>query len=111
MKKDWRWAKGDTRYGAIHRGRTYLFTTAEAQKEFLANPEKYSPVLEGADPVVAIDQKQTVNGARDFAVEYKDRFYFFSSQQTLEKFWTNPEGYATGVQRVATAAPEGVLQR
>lgn len=106
MKKEWRWAKGDVRYGAIHRGRTYLFTSAEAQKTFLATPDAFSPVLAGSDPVAAVDDRRSVPGVREYAVEYEGRFYLFANEQTLEKFWSDPTGYATGVERVA-ALPAG----
>ncbi len=106
MKKDWRWSKGDVRFGAIHRGRTYLFSSAEAQKTFLATPDAYSPVLAGADPVAAVDSRQAVPGVREYAVEYQGRFYLFANEKSLEKFWSDPTGYATGAERVA-ALPAG----
>lgn len=101
MKSDWRWAKGDIRFGAIHRGRTYLFVSSEAQKAFLADPDTYSPVLAGSDPVAAVDERRSIPGERQFAVEYEGRFYLFSNEKTLEKFWTDPTAYAKGVERVA----------
>lgn len=106
MKNEWRWAKGDVRWGAIHQGRTYLFASEEAQKTFLGSPDAYSPVLSGADPVAAVDQQKSVPGVREFAVEFEGRFYMFANEQTLEKFWSNPTSYAQGAQRVA-ALPAG----
>lgn len=106
MKNDWRWAKGDVRFGAIHRGRTYLFASGEAQKAFLADPDTYSPVLAGSDPVAAIDERRSVPGVREYAVEFEGRFYLFSNEKTLEKFWTDPAAYAKGAERVA-ALPAG----
>ncbi|MEN0110272.1 MAG: thioredoxin family protein [Planctomycetota bacterium] len=107
MKGEWRWAKGDTKWGAIFDGRTYLFVSQDAQKTFLANPAAYSPVLAGADPVAAVDERRTVAGARRFAVEYEGRFYLFADERTLERFWSDPDGYAQGVQRVAAAMRTG----
>lgn len=109
LKTENRWATGDVRFGAIHRGRTYLFTSAEAQKSFLASPDAFSPVLSGSDPVVAVDERRAVAGSRDYGVEYPasgGRFYLFSSEESLEKFWSNPSAYAQGAQRVA-ALPAG----
>ncbi|MEO0530530.1 MAG: DUF255 domain-containing protein [Planctomycetota bacterium] len=105
MKSDWRWSKGDVRFGAIHRGRTYLFATSEAQKAFLADPDTYSPVLAGSDPVAAVDERRSVPGEREYAVEYEGRFYLFANEKTLEKFWTDPTAYAKGVERVAALPP------
>lgn len=110
MKKNWEWRKGDVRFGAIHRGRTYLFATAENRDVFLATPDEFAPALSGADPVVAVDQRQSVPGSRQFAVEYKGRFYFFASEETLSRFWTNADGYATGAERVAAATADTVVR-
>jgi protein disulfide-isomerase len=106
MKNEWRWARGDVRWGAIHSGRTYLFASEAAQKTFLANPDAYSPVLAGSDPVAAVDQQKSVPGVREFAVEFEGRFYLFANEKSLEKFWSNPTAYAQGAQRVA-ALPAG----
>ena len=111
MKNEWRWAKGDVRWGAIHQGRTYLFASAEAQKTFLTNPDAFSPVLSGSDPVAAVDKQQTVPGVREFAVEYEGRFYLFANEQSLEKFWSNPTAYAQGAQRVAAMPAGGSMIR
>jgi YHS domain-containing protein/thiol-disulfide isomerase/thioredoxin len=104
MKKQWKWTRGDVRYGAVHRGRTYLFTSAEAQAEFLKSPDAYSPVLSGADPVLAMDAKQNVPGQRAFALEYRGQFYLFSSQETLTKFRDNADAYSQGVQQAMNPA-------
>lgn len=104
MKQQWKWQRGDVRYGAVHRGRTYLFTSAEAQAEFLKSPDAFSPVLSGADPVLAMDAKQNVPGQRAFALEYRGQFYLFSSQETLTKFRDNADAYSHGVQQAMNPA-------
>ncbi|MEQ8848593.1 thioredoxin family protein [Botrimarina sp.] len=116
MKNEWRWVRGDVRWGAIHEGRTYLFASAAAQQEFLADgaADKYAPVLAGADVVAAVDQRRQANGKRDFAVQYppgSGRFYLFTSQENLEKFWTDPGTYAQGAQRVAQLPAGGTIVR
>lgn len=103
MKDKWQWVKGDTKWGAIHRGRTYLFTDEASRDKFLAGPDMYSPALSGSDPVLAVDSRQSIPGTRQYALEYEGKFYFFSSEQTLNKFWTNADGYAKGSERVAAA--------
>jgi hypothetical protein len=40
MKNEWRWARGDVRWGAIHQGRTYLFASEDAQRAFLATNDR-----------------------------------------------------------------------
>jgi YHS domain-containing protein/thiol-disulfide isomerase/thioredoxin len=92
-----RWAKGDTQWGAIHRGRTYLFASSEAQRRFLANPDAYSPVIEGNDPVLALDNRQLVPGSRMLGVFFEKRVYLFSCEETLRRFEQNPKRYAAEI--------------
>ncbi len=89
-----RWVQGDSRWGAVHRGRTYLFTGPEEQKHFLASPDSFSPVMSGNDPVMAADQRQVVPGTRTHGVFYGNRIYLFSSEASLQQFNQNPRRYA-----------------
>ncbi len=99
-----RWQLGDRRWGAIHRGRTYLFTGPEEQQKFLANPDRYSPALSGHDPVVALDYGQEVDGRRQFGVEYANRMYLFSSEASQRAFTQNPNRYVAEVLQVENPA-------
>jgi thioredoxin-related protein/YHS domain-containing protein len=87
------WQLGDTRWGARHRGRTYLFVNEEAQKAFLADPDRYSPVLSGNDPVMRLDYNQNVPGKREHGVFYNDRVYLFASEETFQRFDQNRARY------------------
>lgn len=111
MKKHWRWVPGDVRWGVQHRGRTYLFAGPAEKDEFYANPDFYAPALSGQDPVVAIDQKQAVDGSREHSLEYNGQFYLFSSEQTLQQFSSNPEQYATGVRQAMGLTPAAPVRR
>ena len=88
------WVPGDRRFGAVHRGRTYLFTGAEEQHRFLADPDRYAPVASGNDIVMATEQGQTVSGMREHGVFFGNRIYLFSNEATLERFSKNPNLYA-----------------
>jgi protein disulfide-isomerase len=88
-----RWTIGDVRYGAVHRGRTYLFAGPEEQQEFLANPDRYSPVLKGHDPVLALDEHRLVPGERRYGLFCGGRIYLFCCEQTLQTFARNPQRY------------------
>ncbi|OHB81710.1 MAG: hypothetical protein A2W31_09355 [Planctomycetes bacterium RBG_16_64_10] len=100
LKKQQRWTLGDRRWGVIHRGRTYLFASAEAQREFLQDPDLYSPVLSGIDPVVALEQGRSMAGRRRHGVFYGGRVYLFASESSLQRFSRSPEQYANGVHQV-----------
>jgi len=92
-----RWAQGDRRWGAVHRGRTYLFASEEAQRRFLANPDAYSPVIQGNDPVMALDARQMVSGHREHGLLYENRIYLFSSEESLKQFQQNPKRYSAEI--------------
>jgi len=94
-----KWMPGDKRWGAVHRGVTYLFTGPEEQNRFLKDPDKYAPVLSGIDPVLALDQSQQVRGMRRHGVYYRDHVYLFASEQTLQRFSKSPQRYAEGVRQ------------
>jgi protein disulfide-isomerase len=91
------WKKGDVRYGAIHRGRTYLFAGPAEQKLFLDRPDDLSPVLSGNDAVEFVDNDRLVPGERQHGLEYGNRMYLFASEATLQKFSRSPRNYAISV--------------
>ncbi len=92
-----KWVKGDPRWGAIHEGRTYLFAGPEEQKRFLAQFDKYAPVLSGCDPVKFVETGKLVPGQRAHGVFYRDQIYLFVDEASLQQFWSAPERYALAV--------------
>jgi len=97
MRGDWKWVPGNLQFGAVHRGRTYLFAGDTQRQQFLANPDYYSPALSGIDPVLAIEHRQQVSGRREHSIDYDNLFYMFSSEASLQQFTANPERYAASV--------------
>jgi protein disulfide-isomerase len=110
MRNSWKWVAGDPRWGVVHRGHTYWFATAEEQKQFWTDPDRYTPALSGMDPVLALDHQQQVPGKREHSLDYDGLFYMFASEATLQQFTANPQRYATGV-RQAMGIPRGRLVR
>jgi YHS domain-containing protein len=109
-----KWEQGSTQFGAIHRGRTYLFASDEQRKQFLANPDSFSPVFAGYDPVLLLDRQQSVAGSRKFGFRYGDAFYLFSSAETKARFEASPQTYAAGVRQAMAridGTPGGILRR
>lgn len=105
-----RWTLGDRRWGAIHRGRTYLFAGPEQQRRFLADPDRYAPVFGGNDVVIAVEQGQTVPGRREHGVRfhsqiYGSNVYLFANEVSLEKFSKNPDHYARQILQAMQAGP------
>ncbi len=86
------WALGDKTWGVVHRGRTYLFLGPAEKEKFLANPDRYSPVLSGNDPVLALDNQMAVAGRREFGVFGADgRIYLFADEASLQTLQPEPE--------------------
>jgi YHS domain-containing protein len=110
-----RWKIGDAQFGAIHRGRTYLFAGPVERDQFLADPDAYSPVFAGLDPVLLLDKQQSAPGSRQFGFEYGGSFYLFSCKESMDKFAASPHTYAAGVRqamsRIDAATGADVIRR
>ena len=111
MKEESRWQRGDTRWGCYHRGRTYLFASAENRDKFLADGDAYAPALSGIDPVLAIDSGQIEPGKQQFGIEFEGRFYLFTSEENLRKFWDQAPHYAAGVRQAMNAQAQAPSYR
>lgn len=108
-----KWAYGNPQFGAVHRGRTYLFTGPQQREQFLAAPDSYSPVFAGKDPVLLLDNQVSQDGTRSFGFKYGEEFYLFSSKETMEKFKASPQTYAAGVRQAMSQlnSTDGVIRR
>lgn len=103
---------GDAKFGAIHRGKTYLFLGPAEVKKFLANPELYAPMLSGNDPVMALDNQLLVPGKREFGVYADNRVYLFADEASRRKFEQNPKRYsAEALQAAGHGAGQAPLVR
>jgi thiol-disulfide isomerase/thioredoxin/YHS domain-containing protein len=92
-----KWEAGDPKFGAIHRGMLYLFTSQAEQQKFLAEPDRYAPMVRGYDPVLALDQNKAVPGSREFGVYCEGRIYLFSSADTRDHFEHNTKRYSADI--------------
>jgi YHS domain-containing protein len=105
------WTKGDPRYGVIHRGHLYLFAGPEEKEVFFADPDQYSPVLSGIDPVRLAEAGEAILGERAHGVVYRKRVYLFSSEANLERFWEEPERFASPIRQAMEQGDVGRLFR
>ena len=114
LVRDRLWQRGDVRWGAIHRGRTYLFIGLEQQQAFLADPDRYSPVLAGMDVVRLATEGRIVEGSRRYGVIIDDdgegplpsRIYLFDSENSRNQFEQGPERF---LRPVLQAMQQGTL--
>jgi YHS domain-containing protein/thiol-disulfide isomerase/thioredoxin len=97
LLKSGRWVAGDSKWGCIHRGKTYLFANEGNLTEFQLDPDSYSPLLAGYDPVVFHLQGELVEGNETHGVfmgrSPNLRIVLFSSAETRSKFQSNPKAY------------------
>lgn len=107
LKAARKWVAGNPQFGAIHRGRTFLFTGDAQRQQFLANPDAYSPVFSGMDAVIMIDQNQAVEGSRRYGYEYRGAFYLFHNQQTMARFANDPDRYSAQVRQAMNRLDAG----
>ncbi|MFO0902999.1 MAG: thioredoxin family protein [Pirellulales bacterium] len=106
-----KWRRGDARWGAVHRDRTYLFAGPDEQKVFLENPDKFAPMLSGYDAVRYAEQGQLVEGRRQHGVWYRNQMYLFADEATLERFWKNPDLVVPRVEQAMRATASGGVRR
>lgn len=96
-----KWTKGNVQFGAVHRQRTYLFVSLEAQRRFLADPDRYAPILSGWDPVVFAETRQLVDGKHNIGLLLANgKTVFFTSEESLARFKQAPQAYLAHVSQV-----------
>ncbi len=102
-----KWVVGDRPWGAFHRGRTYLFVGPDQQRRFLADPDRYAPVLSGYDVVAALAGRH-VPGLREHGLFFDGHVYLFADEASLEEFSSRPEHYADPAwQAMGKTRPQG----
>jgi YHS domain-containing protein/thiol-disulfide isomerase/thioredoxin len=107
-----KWQKGEREFGAVHRGRTYLFVSAAEQRKFLMNPDGYAPVLSGYDAVRYAEHGVLVEGKRAYGLITDDqRVFLFADEASLNKFRQSPTGYRTAAYQAMLRTETGTMYR
>jgi thioredoxin-related protein/YHS domain-containing protein len=106
-----KWLRSDPQFGAIHRGKTYLFATEDAQRKFLANPDGYSPALSGFDPVVFAQRGEMVEGKRSFGITFNRQIFLFADEASLKAFEQSPQSFAAVAYQAMMQAETGPKYR
>ena len=101
-----RWVDGDAQYGIVHRDRTYIFASADMLATFRTNPDKYSPVLAGYDPVVYHENGKLVKGLVENGVFMgrmpDQKVVLFRDSETRSKFQASPKDYMETIRQATT---------
>ena len=106
-----KWKRSDPKFGAIHRGRTYLFASESEQQKFLADPDAFSPVLSGYDPVVFAQRAELVEGRRSYGLTYNKQIFLFADEASLQAFSKNPQAFAETARQARIQAENGARLR
>lgn len=92
-----KWVDGDPRWECVHRNRTYLFSSEEKLKLFMTDPDAYSPILAGYDPVVFQESGELVTGQEKHGVFMgsppHQRIVLFDSAANRARFQQEPLKY------------------
>lgn len=97
-----KWKKGQPQFGAIHRRRTFLFNSAAEQQTFLLEPDRYSPVMVGYDPVKFMQTGELIDGTATYSLTYRKQVYLFTDDASLKSFWQNPSQFTEGLRQAMT---------
>lgn len=110
-----KWIKGDRQFGAVHRGRTYLFVSVQEQEKFLADPDAFSPILSGVDPVIFAESGKLVEGKRSLGVALpvggRSEMYLFATAESRDRFEKNPKQYAVTAHQAMLRSETGTKLR
>jgi YHS domain-containing protein len=106
-----KWLRSDPQFGAIHRGKTYLFATEDAQRKFLANPDGYSPALSGFDPVAFAQRGEMVEGKRSFGITFNRQIFLFADEASRNTFEQSPQSFAAVAYQAMMQAESGPKYR
>ena len=106
-----KWQRGDTRWGAVHEGQTYLFTSQQGQQQFLASPDTFAPILSGFDPVRFAESGQLVPGKREHGVFFGNRIFLFADEVALKRFSEHTDYYMDRVRQASATSPSQPARR
>ncbi len=114
LLRDGKWVPGDAQIGCMHRGQAYLFASEDIRNVFIADPDRYSPLLAGHDPVTFQRTGRLVGGHRKFGVFMGDgssqQVVLFENETTQAEFKANSDKYLESV-RIATEQADGSANR
>ena len=98
-----KWINGNPKWGCVHRNQVYIFGTEANLKLFKENPEAYSPILAGFDPVVFHESGKLKTGLLNHGVFMGEvpnqRIILFSDPQSRARFQKSPKQFLETVRQ------------
>lgn len=92
--KSEKWTLGKPEFAVVFEGRTYYCSDASQRDEFMSDPERFTPVCKGFDPMLKLQQNRYVDGKVDYCLVYGKKLYVFSSADTMKQFREHAKQYA-----------------
>ncbi|MCR5163225.1 MAG: hypothetical protein K6C40_04320 [Thermoguttaceae bacterium] len=93
------WVDGKEEWTVMNHGITYHLASAGQVQKFLADPDAYTPVMDGADAVVFAETGVKVPGNADNCVVFEGKLFMFANEENLNKFFANSAAYMTAIQK------------
>ncbi len=104
------WTVGNPRIPVRHRGRVYHFSSTNAQEKFLANPDRYAPILSGYDLVHFLKTGELRSGLREYGCWFKGRVYLFASASNRQYFDENVVEVARAAETLQASSNDSVAR-
>lgn len=85
--------RGNSRFAAIHEGKSYWLRGEREKALFLGNPKQYLPAESGRCVVTWQEKHQWRQGTIEFPAMFEEQLYLFPSADVRDKFLRDPEKY------------------
>lgn len=108
LSRHTQWAFGRADLVHEHDGVRYLFSTTEARNAFIREPQKYVPAFHGHDVVALSQRRQMEPGAIELGARFRDRLYFFKSDENRDLFLKRPHHFAPGSDDSVVQSQQGM---
>lgn len=93
------WVEGKEEWTVMNHGITYHLASAAQVQKFLADPDAYTPVMDGADAVLFAETGLKAPGNADNCVVFEGKLFMFASEENLNKFFGNSAAYMKAIQK------------
>lgn len=105
---------GNPKFGVVHDGKYYFFSSAENMKKFQESPQTYvdADLAIGGECIVCrVDMKQHVAGTPSITATYKGIRYQFPGEEQKEMFLKSPSRYVRAIEAPAATSSGGSQTR
>lgn len=84
-----------------YHGHTLYFSSIENKERFLAEPDAFWPMLDGACAITLLEDERRVEGSLEFAAVFRKRIWLFTSQKAMQEFLHAPGDVAEEATEIA----------